>query len=168
LRRFILLAAGILAGCGGGEEPAGFAAYHVERQVETTADEPDVTCGPPALLCPYASGQGERIGYAIAGDARLDGSAIDRGSVRADGPRVLVTLTADGAARFRELSRDVARAGLRGEPHHLAIVVGDEIVAAPTVDPAAYPDGIDAGGGLELTVADDAEAARIAESLRGS
>jgi hypothetical protein len=66
------------------------------------------------------------------------------------------------------VTRDAARTGGRDQGwHHVAVVVGDEIVAFPEVDFDAYPDGIRDAPGLRLAASSDADARELVRRLRG-
>ena len=75
--------------------------------------------------------------------------------------------TAEGTAAFGRLTREVARYGGRDQGwHHVAVVVGDEIVAFPEVDFDQYPNGIPNAPSLQLTAASAADADDLVERLR--
>jgi hypothetical protein len=71
-------------------------------------------------------------------------------------------------ARFRTLTRHIARVGRRERRHHqLALVVGDLIVAVPTIDYEQSPSGIDSRVVEIAGLSSATEAEKIAEGLRG-
>ena len=98
---------------------------------------------------------------------------VDRDGVRrltdpATGARVLsLALTPDGRRAFARLTREVARTGGRDQGwHHLAVVVGDEIVAFPEVDFDVYPNGIPDAPGIQFPAASGVDARGLVERLR--
>jgi preprotein translocase subunit SecD len=106
--------------------------------------------------------------YALRGDPALTGDDIVRDTVRAVGPAVAVDLTADGRAAFARVTRTAARLGGRDQGwHHIAIVVGDEIVAFPQIDYDTYPDGFPDAPGITFAAASDADARDLVLRLRG-
>lgn len=162
----VLLLAG--AACGGDEaggEP--FAIYHLETGLGPPGDVGELRCGPPRS-CPGVVAQPapREVRYEVRAPAGVREDGIDRSSVRALGSTVSVALTADGRAAFGRLTREVARYGGRDQGwHHLAIVVGDEIVAFPEIDFDAYPDGIPDAPGLSISALGPADAADLARRL---
>ena len=75
---------------------------------------------------------------------------------------------AEGAGAFARLTKEVARTGGRDQGwHHVAVVVGDEIVAFPEIDFDVYPNGIPNAPALQLTAASAADADDLVERLRG-
>ncbi|MFN8151629.1 MAG: hypothetical protein U0R24_10965 [Solirubrobacterales bacterium] len=92
-------------------------------------------------------------------------------------PNVSFGFTDEGAAAFQAVTRDIAQRGLEsggGEPYSLAVVVDDEIVSRPIIDPNENPDGIDGStgaqisGGLTATEAQQLAATLQAGSLPAS
>jgi hypothetical protein len=82
-------------------------------------------------------------------------------------PVVTVDLTTEGAQAFQQLTQRIAEAGSEaGRMHHAAIVVGDEIVALASVDPAQYPEGIETSQ-LQFFAAGQADAEAIAARING-
>ena len=66
----------------------------------------------------------------------------------------------EGRRAFARLTKEVARTGGRDQGwHHLAVVVGDEIVAFPEIDFDVYPDGFPDAAGDPVPRASDADAA---------
>lgn len=62
----------------------------------------------------------------------------------------------------------MARTGGRDQGwHHVAVVVGDEIVAFPEVDFDVYPDGFPDAPAIQVEAASDADARDLVERLRG-
>ena len=56
---------------------------------------------------------------------------------------MVVGLNAEGTEAFAGVTREAARIGGRDQVwHHVAVVVGDEIVAFPEIDYDDYPDGL--------------------------
>ncbi len=84
-------------------------------------------------------------------------------------PLVIVDFTADGAAAFSQVTKEAARTGGRDQAwHHVAVIVGDEIVAFPQVDYDAFPDGIASAPSIHIVAASGADADRIVGLLRGA
>ena len=52
--------------------------------------------------------------------------------------------------------------------HHVAVVVGDEIVAFPEIDYDDYPDGLKDAPGIQIVAVSDADARELVRRLRGS
>ena len=104
----------------------------------------------------------------------LTGDDIDRASVRrrtdsdTGAPLVVVDFTADGTRAFARVTKEAARIGGRDLGwHHIAVVVGDEIVAFPEIDYDDYPDGLTNAPGIEIVAASDADARDLVRRLRG-
>lgn len=99
-----------------------------------------------------------RTWYVLRDDPALTGEAItdaeqdfDAGPRGSGQPVVVLELDAGGRAAFERLARAVARRGVRRrEPQHFVVVLDDEIVGAPAIDPRRYPDGFDARHGVQL------------------
>ena len=80
-----------------------------------------------------------------------------------------VALTSAGRRAFARLTKEVARTGGRDQGwHHVAVVVGDEIVAFPEIDFDVYPDGIPNAPAIQFPAASAADAGDLVERLRGS
>lgn len=184
---FVLILA--LSACGGGDgagEGARLVGYHLEEHwVESKPPTRPgdlkapprarvVSCGPPALLCPGVPDIPRRtVYYALTGEPELRTSDFVARSARvefarASGPVVHVRLTQQGQARFRGLTRHMARVGRRqGRHQQLALIVGDRLVAFPTIDYEQNPDGIDSRV-IEITgIGAAKEAEEMAKGLRG-
>jgi hypothetical protein len=180
-----ILAGLALVSCTGDGERAALVAYHLEEhwaESEPPARREDlsvppgaqvVSCGPPASACPGLHEIPRRtVYYALTGEPELTTSDFAVGSAqstfsRNGGPVVHVRLTGRGQARFRALTRHMARVGRRERRHQqLALVVGDRIVAFPTIDYEQTPDGIDSRV-VEITGLTSTEAEEMAEGLRG-
>jgi hypothetical protein len=168
----LLLAMG---GCGGdgGER---FAVYHLESSIGEPADEGELRCGPPRTVCPGVVVQPppETVHYDVHATPALTGDDIDRGTLRratdtlTGAPIVVVSLTPDGREALARLTREVAREGARDQRwHHVAIVVGDEIVSFLEVDFDSHPDGFPDATELQITAVDDADAGELIVRLRG-
>lgn len=161
----LLLLAG--AACGGDDER--FAIYHLELALGPPRAEGELHCGPPRT-CPGVVTQPSprEVRYAVTGGPGLDADDIARDTARSFGRAVVVELTSDGREAFGRLTREVARYGARDQAwHHLAIVVGDEVIAFPEVDFDAYPNGIADAPSLQITAVSEADARDLAERLRG-
>ena len=62
------------------------------------------------------------------------------------------------------MTKEVARTGGRDQGwHHVAVVVGDEIVAFPEIDFDVYPDGIPNAPGIQFPAASAADAGDLVE-----
>ena len=155
-------------GCGDGPEES-FAVYHLELAVGPPGEDGELRCGPPRA-CPGVVPQPSprEVRYEVLAPPGVDAEHVDRSTARSTGTAVSVDLTAEGRDAFARLTREVARHGGRDQGwHHLAVVIGDEIVAFPEIDFDAYPNGIGDAPGIELTALDPADAAELARRLRG-
>jgi hypothetical protein len=169
--RVLLAAVLVLAvlGCGGDGGRDDFALYHLEAAVGPPGDEGELRCGPPRT-CPGVIAQPapREVRYRLLAPPGVEDDAIVRGSAEALGSIVTVAFTAAGTAAFARLTREVARHGGRDQGwHHVAVVVGDELVAFPEVDFDAHPDGIAGAPGLSIRAVDAADARELARRLRG-
>ena len=168
-----LLALG-LAGCGGGGEEASegvrFAVYDSEGQLGDRVEDGSLRCGPPRALCPPALIEPTgTYRYEPEGEPALDETAVVGAGVDVSqgDPVVTVDLTTEGAQAFQDLTKRIADAGSEaGRLHHAAIVVGDEIVALASIDPAQYPEGIETSQ-LQFFAAGQADAEAIAARING-
>jgi hypothetical protein len=166
----VLLAAVLLTallGCGGGTEGEAFAVYHLELAVGPAGEEGELRCGPPRA-CPGVVPQPSprEVRYEVLGPPGVVSDDVDRTTARSAGTAVSVALTASGREAFARLTREVARHGGRDQGwHHLAVVVGDEIVAFPEIDFDAYPDGIPDAPSVEIRAVDPADAAELARRI---
>ncbi len=156
----------------GGEDRGGatFGIYHLETDVGPPGDEGTLRCGPPRV-CPGVVSQPapREVRYAKLVDAGVDDDGIVRATAGAAGDVVTITLTAAGREAFARLTREVARYGGRDQGwHHLAVVVGDEIVAFPEVDFDAYPDGIPNAPAVRFAALDNGDARELARRIRES
>ena len=157
--------------CGGDDSGQPFAIYHLETAVGPPGAKGELRCGPPRPVCPRVITQpppGE-VHYRLLAKPAVDDEGIDRHGVRAAGHTVSIPFTAAGTAAFARLTREVARYGARDQGwHHVAVVVGDEIVAFPEIDFDRYPNGIPDAPFLQLDAGTAAAAGELAERLRGS
>ena len=170
----MLLGVLLLAGCGGSDGGASIALYHLEAHVRGPVADGEVTCPSTVVVCPYTNAESMAHGYDLAGDPALteDDFATERAQALLDAnsgqPAVMLDLTADGAKKFEELTRELARTGhARTEVQHLAVVVGDELVSWPSLDYQLYPDGLDGENGVQIAVDTVADAQRLAREIRG-
>ena len=164
----LLLFAG---GACGGDDRGGeqFGLYHLETAIGPPGEHGELRCGPPRRVCPGVLRQPppREVRYELHGQPAVDGDAIDRAGVRANGSAVSIPLTAAGTEAFARLTKEVARVGGRDQGwHHVAVVVGDEIVAFPEIDFDVYPNGIPDAPSLQLDTADAAQADDLVERLR--
>jgi hypothetical protein len=100
--------------------------------------------------------------YVLRGRPAMTGSDLVSAVVGSDAqgqPTMSVRFTAHGRAAFHRLTRAISRRGqglaLPGTPpalaaQHFALVVDGRLVALPSVDPTALPDGIDGRDGAVL------------------
>lgn len=167
----------LVLGCGGDERDGErFLVYHLETAISGPGDEGELRCGPPRAVCPGVTRQppprvfryGVRAAPAVTSDD-IDRSTVRRGTDPETGtPLVVVGLTAEGREAFAQLTLEVARVGGRDLGwHHVAIVVGDEIVAFPEIDYDQYPDGLTNAPGIQITAASEADADELVRRLRG-
>ena len=131
----------VCVGCGGGGEAERFELYHLETAIGPPGAEGELRCGPPRVECPGVITQRPRTEarYRVLQEPEVEGDVIDRAGVAAHGASVSIPFRAAGTEAFRRLTREVARQGGRDQGwHHVAVVVGDEIVAFPEVDFDVY------------------------------
>ena len=163
----------------GGEEDRGdeFRVYHLEAAIGPPAADGELRCGPPRIACPGVLEQPVRS--AVRYEARAAPAVTSDGIVRATirratdsatgAPLVVVELTAEGKDGFARVTKRAARVGGRDQAwHHVAVVVGDEIVAFPEIDYDAYPDGFPDAPAIQIVAASDADAGDLVRRLRGS
>ena len=171
----LLLLACAACGDGSGGEP--FAIYHLEAAIGPPGSTGELRCGPPRAECPGVLQQPPRhdYHYAVRAAPALTGDDIVRDSARtipgtaAGEELVSLDLTSSGRLAFARLTKEVARTGGRDLGwHHIAVVVGDEIVAFPEIDFDVYPDGIPNAPAIQFAAASAADAERLVERLRGS
>jgi hypothetical protein len=174
----VLLAAMLLLVCAAcsGDDRGGerFALYHLEAAIGPPGAEGELSCGPPSEACPGVLAQPPphvfhydvRQPPAVAGDD-IDLAHVTTATDPATGAGVLlVALTPVGRKAFARLTREVARIGGRDQGwHHVAVVVGDEIVAFPEIDFDVYPNGIANAPAVQVTTTSTAEARDLADRL---
>ena len=172
----LLLACAACAGGGEGDDSGErFAIYHLETAIGPPGADGELRCGPPRSECPGVAAQPPRrvVRYEVKSAPALTGEHIDRSRVRratdSDGSALLrVALTAEGRRAFARLTREAARIGARDLGwHHIAVVVGDEIVAFPEVDFDVHPNGYPNSPSVQIDAASDADADDLVERLRG-
>ena len=159
----------VCPGCGDGDGAERFELYHLETAIGRPATDGELRCGPPRAECPGVIAQHPRrdVRYDVLAEPGLEGDGIDRAGVEAEGELVVIPFTAEGTAAFARLTREVARYGGRDQGwHHIAVVVGDEIVAFPEVDFDQYPNGIPNAPSIQLTTESAADARNLVERLR--
>ena len=161
--------------CGGGRDGDEFALYHLEAAIGPPGSAGELRCGPPRMECPGVLQQPPQHDYHYAArkPPALTGDDILRDSVRAipgtaaGERRVTIALTSPGRRAFARLTKEVARTGGRDQGwHHVAVVVGDEIVAFPEIDFDVYPDGIANAPAIQFPAASAADAEDLVERLR--
>lgn len=150
--------------------------YHLETAIGPPRADGELRCGPPRTACPGVVQQPapHEFRYAVRGEPALTNDDIDLTSVRwasnpeRGAPVVRIDLTAAGREAYARLTKEAARVGGRDQAwHHVAVVVGDEIVAFPEVDYDDHPDGIAAARRIEVVAASDADARDLVRRLRG-
>ncbi|HUQ21396.1 MAG TPA: hypothetical protein VM049_00105 [Gaiellaceae bacterium] len=171
----LLLALG--AGCGDGEgKGERFAIYHLETGIGRPKSTGELRCGPPRQVCPGVVEQPppHLFRYAVLRKPDLTADEIDRSSARATRdpgtgePLVAVDLTSEGTRAFARVTKEAARIGGRDLGwHHVAFVVGDEIVAFPEVDYDDFPDGFTDAPAIQFVAASQADAEELVRRLRG-
>ena len=173
----LLLLACVACGGGGDRDGDEFAIYHLEAAIGSPGTAGELRCGPPRAECPGVLQRPPRhdYRYAVRKPPALTGDDIVRDSVRtipgtaAGEELVALEFTSGGRLAFARLTKEVARTGGRDQGwHHLAVVVGDEIVAFPEIDFDVYPDGIPNAPGIQFTGASAADAGDLVGRLRGS
>lgn len=167
----------LAAACAGDEaEGESFRAYHLETAIGGPGEEGELRCGPPRPVCPGIVRQPPRrtVHYQVRAEPALTEEHIVRAGVRratdpgTGAPIVVLPLTADGRRAYARLTREVARVGGRDQTwHHVALVVGDEIVAFAQVDFDQFPDGFEDAPAVQITAAGDTDARKLVERLRG-
>ena len=181
LRNMPLVLVGLLlllcVGCGGGDHDGEeFALYHLETAIGPPGADGELRCGPPRVNCPGILQESPtRVSrYPVFAKPALTGDDIDRSSARrtADPSTgsavVVVDLTPEGSTAFARLTKRAARVGGRDQAwHHVAVVVGDEIVSFPQIDFDVYPDGIADAPAIQIAAASDADARELVRRLRG-
>ncbi len=165
----------LCTGCGG-DDGERFALYHLETAIGPPGGNGELRCGPPRTACPGVVEQPPpgTFHYSVLGapaltDAQIDRSRVRRGVDPATGASVVVVgLTADGRSAFARLTKEAARAGGRDQAwHHVAVVVGEEIVAFPEIDFDVHPDGIAGSRELRIAAAGRADADKLTRLLSG-
>ncbi len=164
----LLLLTGVACGDGdrGGER---FALYHLETAIGPPGADGELRCGPPRVVCPGVITQRPRTEsrYRVLDEPEVEDEGIDRAGIQALGASVSIPFTAEGTEAFRGLTREIARYGGRDQGwHHVAVVVGDEIVAFPEVDFDVYPDGFPDSPGIQIAAVSEADARDLVERLR--
>lgn len=153
-----------------------FAVYHLETAISGPVEDGELRCGPPRPVCPFVVRQPPPrvFRYTVEEAPAVTAGGIVRSSARSasdpstGAPVVIVELTAEGREGLGRLTREVARFGARDQGwHHVAVVVGDEIVAFPEIDFDAYPDGIPDAPGIQIAAAGEADARDLVRRLRG-
>ena len=103
--------------------------------------------------------------YARIGEPALTEDHIVRSTARR--AVVRVELSAEGTAAFAKVTKEAARTGGRDQAwHHVAVVVGDEIVAFPQIDYDAHPDGIADAPAIRIIAASEADAEDLVRRLQ--
>jgi len=167
----------LCVGCGGDDrEGERFELYHLETAVGRPGNDGELRCGPPRPACPGVVKQPPPLTfrYPLTAAPAVTSDEIDRATIRratdptTGMPVVIVELTAAGSEAFARLTKEVARIGGRDQAwHHVAVVVGDEIVAFPQIDFDEYPDGIEDAPGIQIAAASSADARDLVRRLRG-
>jgi len=169
----LLLLAG--SACGGDDRGERFELYHLEAAIGPPGTDGELRCGPPRRACPGVLKQPPPavVHYEVKAAPAVTSDHIDRASVRSatdtatGSPLLTVALTAEGRMAFARLTKEIARTGGRDQGwHHVAVVVGDEIVAFPEIDFDVYPDGIPDAPGVQIIAASESDARDLVARLR--
>lgn len=164
--------------CGGGGDRGGdrFELYHLETAIGPPGTDGELRCGPPRVACPGVLAQPppRSFRYRVLAAPAVTDADVDRSGIRQEtdaatgSPLLIVALTAEGRKAYARLTKEVARTGGRDQGwHHVAVVVGDEIVAFPEIDFDVYPDGLPDAPAIQVVAASDADARALVERLRG-
>jgi len=171
----VLLAAMVLLVCGacavGDDEVESFALYHLETAIGPPGTKGELRCGPPRAVCPGVITQPPpaEVHYELLAGPDLEDDGIDRAGMRAAGSTVSIPFTPTGSEAFARLTLEVAHYGARDQGwHHVAVVVGDEIVAFPEVDFDKYPNGLRHVPRIQIDAGTAKEARELVERLGGS
>jgi hypothetical protein len=157
----------------GGEE---FRVYHLEAAIGPPSADGELRCGPPRIACPGVVEQPVRneVRYDVHAAPALTSDDIERALVLpaidagTGAPLVFVGLTPAGREAFARVTKRAARVGGRDQAwHHVAIVVGDDIVAFPEVDYDEFPDGLPDEPAIRITAVSEADARELIRRLRG-
>jgi hypothetical protein len=167
----------LCAGCGGGDADADpFAIYHLETAIGAPKSEGELRCGPPRPVCPGVVEQPppRLFRYSVLHEPALTADDIDRSSARhtadpsSGEPVVSIGFTAEGTRAFARVTKEAARIGGRDQGwHHVAVVVGGEIVAFPEIDYDDFPDGLTNAPGIHIVAASESDAEEMVRRLRG-
>lgn len=161
---------------GNGPDAQPLRIYHLETAIGPPGADGELRCGPPRPVCPGVVRQPppRTFRYDVRAAATLTEDEVVRSSVRraADpatgAPLVIIPFTTAGSVAFARLTKEVARVGGRDQSwHHVAVVVGDEIVAFPQIDFDEYPDGIVNAPEIQIVAVSDADARDLVERLGG-
>jgi hypothetical protein len=147
-----------------------FELYPLESAIGPPGPEGELRCGPPRPQCPGVLQQPplRLVRYEVRGPPALTGDEIDRDGIEGSGATVTVPLTATGRQAFARLTKEVARTGGRDQGwHHVAVVVGGEIVAFPEIDFDVFPNGIANAPAIQIVTTRAADARELVERLRG-
>jgi hypothetical protein len=117
--------------------------------------------------------------YVLNDDPALTGSDLTNPQPAFDEsgkPDVTFNFTAHGKTAFEEVTKEVAHRGLEaqlpgvsreGAEQHYAIVLDNQIIAAPAIDYTKYPEGFDARAGSQISGGFTINSARnLANELR--
>lgn len=167
----------VAAGCAAaGRDAERLRIYHLEAAIGPPGAQGELRCGPPRLVCPGVVRQPppRTFRYDVRAAAALtDDDVVAAEARRATDPAtgaalVVVPFSPAGSAAFARLTKEIARVGGRDQTwHHVAIVVGDEIVAFPEIDFDEYPDGIVDAPEIQIVAVSDADARDLVERLGG-
>ena len=157
----------LAGGCGDHEDAGKLAFYDFKRDLDP-APTGEIRCdsGVPCPEIPRARRFTARRDAAVTADDVAEARATSDPATGAS--VVLLSLTEQGQQSFRDLTRAVARRGIRtGRPEHVAIVVDGIIVSVAIVDPAADPDGMSAESGVQINGLPPERARAVADELDG-
>jgi preprotein translocase subunit SecD len=124
------------------------------------------------------SDEGRPNWFRISGEAgigpTLNASDIAPESARATTdpvtgePVFYFRFTKSGVQKFHQLTRLLAHRGARtGRPFHSVIRVDGRVIARPSIDYHAYPNGVQGDNGVQLNPRSRSESEKLARRLRG-
>jgi len=129
--------------------------------------------------CPEATTKSAPIVWYLFHLPRADGEIVTGNEISSaqattdqnGQPIVALQYKNGGGTDFHNITRQISEAGLQaGRPLPNAIVVDNQLVAAPTINPQLYPDGIDADSptspGSQITGLTTSDANRIALEIQ--
>ncbi len=132
-----------------------------DGQTRPRAGERVVTVQPGTAIVRAETPEGVRTQpdafYVLEDDVALRGTDIrnpeQNFDQRTNAPNVTFQFTDEGRQRWEEVTRRIAERGLGniGGPQHFAIVLDNELISVPFIDPNQNPDGISGSTGSEIS-----------------